>query len=302
MRICRGADIYSDHYLVTARVKLKLHKVVPESQHCKQLDVTRLACPVTKQEFVLELRNRFNALTDTSEETDHDATNKWDTIKKTYVEVATKVLGHKKKNHKEWLTPETWKKIEERKQLKIKILSTKSARLQQQVQEAYKGKDKEVKKSARNYKRSYVEGLAAEAESAAARGELSTVYKITKRLCGNYTTHSAPVKGKDGSTITTEREQADRWVEYFCDVLNHPQPDEPADPPPVPDDLNIDTSPPIEAEVKNAIKAMKSGKSPGVDSIHAEMLKADLSTATRVLTNLFDTIWDKETIPSDWGK
>ena len=188
------------------------------------------------------------------------------------------------------------------KQLKIKMLSTKSARLQQQVQEAYKGKDKEVKKSARNDKRSYVEGLAAEAESAAARGELSTVYKITKRLCGNYITHSAPVKGKDGSTITTEREQADRWVDYFCEVLNHPQPDEPADPPPVPDDLNIDTSPPTEAEVRNAIKAMKSGKAPGVDSIHAEMLKADLSTATRVLTNLFDTIWDKETIPSDCGK
>ena len=72
--------------------------------------------------------------------------------------------------------------------------------------------------------------------------------------------------------------------------------------PPVTDDLNIDTSPPTEAEVRNAIKAMKSGKAPGVDSIHAEMLKADLSTATRVLTNLFDTIWDKETIPSDWGK
>ena len=132
--------------------------MVPESQRRKQLDVTRLACPVTKQEFVLELRNRFRALTDTSEDTDHDATNTWDTIKKTYVEVAAKVLGHKKKNHKEWLTPETWKKIEERKQLKIKMLSTKSARLQQQVQEAYKGKDKEVKKSARNEKRSYVEG------------------------------------------------------------------------------------------------------------------------------------------------
>ena len=303
MRVCRGADIYSDHYLVTARVKLKLHKVVPESQRRKQLDVTRLACPVTKQEFVLELRNCFSALTDTSEETGHDATNKWDTIKKTFVEVATKVLGHKKKkNHKEWLSPETWKKIEERKQLKIKMLSTKSARLQQQVQEAYKGKDKEVKKNARNDNRSYEEGLAAEAESAAARGELSIVYKITKRLCGNYITHSAPMKGKDGSTITTEREQADRWVEYFCDVLNHPQPDEPADPPPVPDDLNIDTSPPTEAEVNNAIKAMKSGKAQGVDSIHAEMLKADLSTATRVLTNLFDTIWDKEAIPSDWGK
>ena len=79
------------------------------------------------------------------------------------------------------------------------------------------------------------------------------------------------MKGKDVSTITTEREQADRWVEYFCEVLNHPQPDEPTDPPPVPEDLNIDTSPPTEAEVSNAIKGMMSGKAPGVDSIHGEI-------------------------------
>ena len=99
--------------------------------------------------------------------------------------------------------------------------STKSSRLQQQVQEAYKGKDKEVKKSARSDRRSCVEWLAAEAECAAARDELSIVYKITKRLCDNYTNQSAPVKGKDGSTITTECEQAYRWVEHFCVVLNH---------------------------------------------------------------------------------
>ena len=81
------------------------------------------------------------------------------------------------------------------------MLSTKSARLQQRVQKAYKGKDKVRKKSARNDKRSYVEGLAAEAESAAARGEMSTVYKITKRLCGIYY-----------SPCPCERE---RWQHYY---------------------------------------------------------------------------------------
>ena len=75
--------------------------------------------PSRQQEFVLELRNRFSALTNTPGESDYETTNNWDTIKKTYVEAATKVLGHTKKNHKEWLTPGTWKKIEERKQLKI---------------------------------------------------------------------------------------------------------------------------------------------------------------------------------------
>ena len=33
-----------------------------------------------------------------------------------------------------------------------------------------------------------------------------------------------------------------------------------------------------------------------------EMLKADLGTATRVVTDLFETIWEKETIPIDWAK
>ena len=83
-------------------------------------------------------------------------------------------------------------KIEERKQLKIKMSSTKSPKLQQQVQEAYKGKDKEVKKNARSDKRFFVERLAAEAECAAARCEFNTVYKITKHLCGNHINHSAP--------------------------------------------------------------------------------------------------------------
>ena len=139
----------------------------------------------------------------------------------------------------------------------------------------------EVKKSARSDKRSFVEGLATEAECAAARGELSTVHKITRRLCGNYTNHSA----KDGSTIL-QPNVADRWVEHFYEVLNHPQPDEPADPPPpppAPDYLNIDIRPPTKAEVRNDIKAMKSGKASGIDTIRAEILKTDLSTPTRIL-------------------
>ena len=90
MRVCCGTDIYSNHYVVTACIKLKLQRVVLHSQRRKQLDVTRLTCPVTKQDFVLELRKRFSELAYTLGEFDHETNNKWDTIKKTYVEVAIK--------------------------------------------------------------------------------------------------------------------------------------------------------------------------------------------------------------------
>lgn len=69
VRAFRGADVFSDHHLITATVKLKLRKVKKQNQQRKQLDTTKLKCPSTKQQFVLEIRNRFQALADTTEDT-----------------------------------------------------------------------------------------------------------------------------------------------------------------------------------------------------------------------------------------
>lgn len=73
--------------------------------------------------------------------------------------------------------------------------------------------------SARNDRRTFVERLAHEAEQAAAWGELSMVYKITKQLSGQkkikknkYIYSSIPVKDKQSKLITTEKEHAARWV------------------------------------------------------------------------------------------
>lgn len=98
---------------------------------------------------MLELRNRFSALgtlADPKDE-DPDIQTKWETIKNTYVETATKVLGFRQKNNKEWLKAGTRQKIEQRKQLKAKMLNTKSVRLQKLAQDAYKeGGQEECKK------------------------------------------------------------------------------------------------------------------------------------------------------------
>lgn len=64
----------------------------------------------------------------------------------------------------------------------------------------------------------------------------------------------------------------------------------------------IDTGPPVEAEVQAAIKAMESGKTPGIDSLQTELLKTDIDTATKVLTDLFRKIWEQDVIPQNWSK
>jgi hypothetical protein len=50
------------------------------------------------------------------------------------------------------------------------------------------------------------------------------------------------------------------------------------------------------------IDTVKNGKSPGIDSIHAEMLKAAIATSSKILQQLFNNIWNNEIIPNDWTK
>ena len=84
-------------------------------------------------------------------------------------------------------------KINERRKAKDNLLNAKSPRLTQRAKEEYKIKDKEVKRNARRDKRVFVAKLANEAETAATKGDLNTVYKITKQLSGRNNTCNKPV-------------------------------------------------------------------------------------------------------------
>jgi hypothetical protein len=79
-----------------------------------------------KKHLKLELKNRFSALDNT--DTEDNVQEKWNTIKKTYVEAAVNTIGYIIKKNKEWLTSETWKKIEEKKNIKLRMINTKSTR------------------------------------------------------------------------------------------------------------------------------------------------------------------------------
>lgn len=106
-------------------------------------------------------------------------------------------------------------------------------------------------------RRTFVDNLAHEAEQAASHGVMSTVYKITNQLCGKTTRQPARIKDTNGNPLSTEQEQAKRWVQYFQDVLNCPEAGEPASPDPAEEDLDINIETPTIEEIKYAIKTLK---------------------------------------------
>lgn len=64
---------------------------------------------------------------------------------------------------------------------------------------------------------------------------------------------------KNGNICTSECKQAARWVQHFQEVLNLPEPEQPANITTADDILEINTDPPDSAEVKAAIQTLKSG-------------------------------------------
>ena len=59
---------------------------------------------------------------------------------------------------------------------------------------------------------------------------------------------------------------------------------------------------PSASEVELAINKLKSHKSPGIDQIPAELIKAGGRTICLEIHKLFTSIWKKEKLPEEWKK
>ena len=128
------------------------------------------------------------------------------------------------------------------------------------------------------------------------------MYNITRSLSGKTQQSSATIKDLNGNVLTTVEDQLKRWAEHFSSTLNR---DDPRNPPRLETnipELDINSDAITRNEVRQAIQLLKNNKAPGYDDIPAELLKADIETATEVLFIWFEHIWQGEQLPGDWHK
>ena len=126
-----------------------------------------------------------------------------------------KVLGIKKRKKEEWIQGKTWEKIETRRGAKQQISLTQSERVRDQMRRKYSELDREVKKMTKLDKRKFVERLAEEAEEAAGRQDLKTLYGINKMLNNGFKNSDVPVKDTDGNVLSKEAEKLARLEGTF---------------------------------------------------------------------------------------
>ncbi|CAM5076855.1 unnamed protein product [Natator depressus] len=117
-KVRRGADVGSNHHLVTASIKLKLRSVGPPNKGHRHYDIDK--SPEIQKAFVLQLKNRFQALADSE-------------------------ASYRQKRRNEWITPSTGNTIETRLAQKKKVVDTKSQKLKDKYRKPYSKTHREVK-------------------------------------------------------------------------------------------------------------------------------------------------------------
>ena len=118
----RGADASSDHNLVITKIRLKLNKTGRKPTSSTRYETCKLKVPEIRQQFQLELRNTFSALSESTTNDPEDVEQKLCNIKNAYNKTAANILGQGKKRNQEWISPDSWKRVEERRVLKGKKL------------------------------------------------------------------------------------------------------------------------------------------------------------------------------------
>ena len=117
-----------------------------------------------------------------------------------------------------------WKLIEERKEIKTKLDSTKSERIWNRIREVYRQKDKEVKSSVRGDKKRWMTENTQVAQKAVENRRAKELYDITRQLSSNGPRKMVAITNKDGKLLKSKEERQARWKEHFEEVLNKEAP------------------------------------------------------------------------------
>lgn len=291
----RGADLASDHHLLVATMRIKLAAINEnKSQIQRRIDVRRMKNVAVTTRYTEALTSSLNTLPETQR-------GHWNTIKNIFMEPAINVIGYTERTRKEWISDETWSLIESRKAMKAAVNMARTRTAKNDLKGQHNALDRLVKKSARRDKRNWTNEVALEAQIAADTHRTSDLYRAVKKLSHSYTSTLKPLKNDNGDLITSVNEQMVLWEEFYsnmlatrtasaqltCNCRSHSE------------NINIETSCPVLSEVVNAINSLKSNKSPGLDGISPELLKADPHISAQIILPLITDFWVAEALPSE---
>jgi len=157
---------------------------------------------------------------------------------------------------------------------------------------------REVSRHFRNNKKAYLRAKIEELETNSNIENIRDLYRVVNDFKKVYQPRCNIVKDKKGDLVADSHSTVARWRNYFSQLFNvHGIQDV--------GQAEIHTAEPLvlqtsAAEFELAIDKLKSHKSPGIDQIPAELVKAGNRTICLEIHKLITSIWKKEKLPKEW--
>lgn len=294
VRTFRGADCDSDHFLVLAKMHIKLKKTQRPRNKNVKLCIDSLKDAQIREEYkhaVEELISR-----DPTEAVRTDVDENWKELKTILNNVTSQKLEKKKKKDKAWFDIDCRSKVEERKEARKVWLHNMENEENKQI---YFRIRRDTQILLRQKKREFYNNVLKEAEDDFTHHRSRQMYQNLKKATGGYKRREKFVKDTDGNILTNDEQIAKRWKDYFSTLLSAPDPETSFDFR-YPDTVEPEISPPSFEILQDIINKLKNNKACGEDQIYAELLKAGGDELTKRLKYLIDMIWEQEKIPDEW--
>ena len=153
-------------------------------------------------------------------------------------------------------------------------------------------------------KETWIQGQCHEVEACLRKNNSKKAYQLVKGLREKQG-KSTTIQDKSGKCLSEENEILNRWTEYCSDLYNYETEGGGGlgrgpivlDCPQIPDEEHHLI---LREEVEAAVKALKMGKSAGVDNIPAELVQAGGDAMIDILITICNKIWKTGEWPTTW--
>ena len=295
-----GAECWTDHRLILSKINFRIQpKRRPQgTKTSKRLNVKKLKSSTIKQSFADTLEMHLDSL----DLENQDVETAWGTLRETVYSTAMECLGPSTKKQNDWFDEnctEIMQMLENKHRLYKAHLDDPNSIAKK---DALRNIRSTIQRQLRQMQDSWLSNKADEIQGFADRNDLKNFYRGIKEVYGPTTTSPFPLLSADSSTLITDKDKIlERWAEHFDNVLNRPSNinDEAIERlPQIPINETLGALP-TQEEIQKATHQLSNGKAPGQDSIPAEIYQAGGIALTDKLLQLFQLIWQSETVPQD---
>ena len=285
---CRSfwnTSVDSDHALVRCCFSLRFSGV--RKTRTPRLAIEKLVDPEVKRNYQNQL---VECLPDG---TVSDINGHWEKISKALLKVGTSVCGTTQPtSFKHWISDRTVSLLETRRQIPPGRHHNSTRRIIR----------RQVKLSVRADREAWWTRKAEEMEDAKNAGNVRRLFHLIRSTGPRKPLVSETIRDQNGSLICNKAERLDRWAQYFEQQFSWPPATSNPESWPSTESWTVNMESPSVSEVSECISLLKRHRAAGPDDLPPALFKDGGGLLSQCLSRLFGSIWEKETVPDNWGE